>query len=453
MKTIERIVPQAVEPEPSVPDTSVQLNVLRQEIAEALRGTDPSRKVAARAALERMYGSMDLAVTAAGALVQARADQIAGITGDEVKASHDRRIAESLAGLEAAKEALAAAGKRGDTVQTELLEELAESQDALKDAKAGIDPETAEEMRRLIECRVAALEEIQPMGGSYRFAPESRGSLAKAIDDAARYYPTSWIEISNSGREMLATGEKRGEGHYQATKSLVVKETSRRVETEVFGPWDLPLTPDPWGDYAPTGEKGANGVELYSREAWIVAHEGTPRDSSGKPTTAEAWEEWIHPETGEVHWRHPETQTKAVGTKKVSVIGVGTTVPANVAGMDEYHPVAAHEQAHRYEAVIQDVMSLEDQFLTRRTTLPDGTLEPVQRYSSGVNVRGDHFSEKYTGRRYADGATELLSTGMEGVFAGQYGGFLGIGGRLPDAELQNFVLGVLVSCDGKRADC
>lgn len=39
---------------------------------------------------------------------------------------------------------------------------------------------------------------------------------------------------------------------------------------------------------------------------------------------------------------------------------------------------------------------------------------------------------------------------METVFAGQYGGFLGIGGRLPDTELQNFVLGALVTCGGKR---
>lgn len=114
-------------------------------------------------------------------------------------------------------------------------------------------------------------------------------------------------------------------------------------------------------------------------------------------------------------------QRRTIGTKAVSEIAVGPTNPANVAGMDRLHPISAHEQAHRYENVVQDVMALEDLFLTRRTSLLDGTLERVQRYSASVNVRADHFSEKYTGRRYKSGATELLSTGVEAVFAGQIG--------------------------------
>lgn len=440
--------PEAVQPEPAAPDHSVELTALRQEIAEALRG---SQKVAARADLERTYGSMDLAVAAAGALVQARAEQIAGISGDEIKAAHDRRIAESLARYEAAKASLAAAGKGGGGVPLEVLDELEEAREAHKAAKAGTDPETAEELRRLIEGRVAALEEVQPMGGSYRFAPESDPTIVQAIDGAARYYPTAWIEISNSGQEILAVYQSKSEGYYLDKKMIAVREESRRTENQLFTAADLPLEPDPWGDFVPTGEKGDN-YEVYSRDFFQVASKHTPRDASGRPTSEHQWEEWTHPKTGETHWRYPAFWTNTVGSKTVSEISVGPTNPANVAGMEELHPIAAHEQAHRYENVVQDVMALEDMFLTRRTTLPDGTLERVQPYCSGVNVRADHFTEKYTGRRYKDGATELLSTGIEGVFAGQYGGFLGIGGRLPDTELQNFVLGVLVSCDGKRAD-
>ncbi|HEX9229322.1 MAG TPA: hypothetical protein VF885_22210 [Arthrobacter sp.] len=452
--TIERAAPEALEPLPVTAAPSVNVPRLQRLIHEALgsEGYDPQARTAALAEIERTYGSVDLAVAAVGATIQARAEELAGITGDEIKANHDRRVTESLGRYEGARAAVAAQTKAGLSMPIELLDEMEDARDGHKAAKAGTDGETAEEMSRLIEGRVLALSEILPLGGELSFAPRSNPEIVAALNGATRYYPSSWVAISNSGQKILATATHKAEGFYLDRRKVVVEETSRRIDTEIFSTSDLPLPPDPQGDFTPTGEKHLDR-EIYSRELWRVANKNTPLDASGKPTTELPWEEWVHPTTGEVHWRTPLTWAKPAGSMVVSEIQVGITHPANVAGMDKLHAVAVHEQAHRFEGVINGVEALEDMFLTRRTTLPDGTLEKVQEYCSGVNVRADHFSEKYTGRKYKGGGNELLSTGMEAVFAGQYGGFLGIGGRLPDTELQNFVLGVLATCDGKRADC
>lgn len=455
VRTIERVVPEAVAPEPLPTEPSLNVAQLQYLISVALDDDVDEREARSNALAEikETYGSLDLAVAAVGATIQARAEEISGITGDEVKAAHDRRATESLERYEAAQEAAAARTASGQPMTMELLDEMEDARGEHKAAKAGTDAATAEEMRRLIEGRVVALSEMQSMGGKHVFAKESNPEVAEALNAATRYYPSAWISISNSGQEILATADSKSEGFYLDRRKIPVTETARRIDTDVFSPQDAPGDPDPWGDFAPTREKWPDGREVYSREFWQVSTQHTPCDSDGKPTSDEPWEEWADPKTGEVSWRHPAMQTKTIGSKAVSEIQVGPTSPGHVADMEKLHPIAVHEQAHRFEGVIENIEALEDMFLTRRTALPDGSLEKLQAFNSRINVRADHFSEKYTGRKYKDGGNELLSTGMEGVFAGQYGGFLGIGGRLPDPELQNFVLGLLVTCGGKRGDC
>ncbi|HEX9087341.1 MAG TPA: hypothetical protein VF867_07445 [Arthrobacter sp.] len=452
MKIIKRVVTAVPEPEPLPAQPSLDVPRLQQLIRDALAKEDTAHGAAALVELEDTYGSLDLAVAAVGATVQARAEDLAGITVQEIKAAHDRRVVESFERYEAAKAALAGPHDPVLDADGELtyphLDEFHGSMEAHKLAKAGIDAETAEEMRRLIAGRLAAVSEIQAMGGEHVFAPGSDPVIVKALNDGSKYYPSAWLAISSSGREILATADTSNGGFYRGT--LEIPEATRKmVECQPL-PEHLPFEPDPLGDYIGTGEIGDRGREIYAREAWWVAGESTDRGADGKPTSGEAWEKWTHPTTGEVHWRYPEFEMR-----KVSEINVGPENPAVVAGMDQFVPVAVHEQAHRFEGVIENVEALEVMFLTRRTTLPDGTLEEAQPYyyDPAVSIRPDHFTEKYTGRnRYLHGATEVFSTGMEAVFAGQYGGFIGIGGRLPDAELQNFVLGVLVTCGGKRAD-
>jgi hypothetical protein len=47
----------------------------------------------------------------------------------------------------------------------------------------------------------------------------------------------------------------------------------------------------------------------------------------------------------------------------------------------------------------------------------------------------------YSGSSY----TEILSMGMESLFAGTNGGFVGMDNNKPDADYKKFILGVLAS--------
>lgn len=100
------------------------------------------------------------------------------------------------------------------------------------------------------------------------------------------------------------------------------------------------------------------------------------------------------------------------------------------------------------------IMGLEGEFLRRRTSFPDpanssGPMlreKPAPIYGgSGEMARPDHFAEVYMGKEYPDGYTEVLSMGMESLFAGSYGGLIGVNSHRADPEMRNFILGTLVT--------
>lgn len=97
-------------------------------------------------------------------------------------------------------------------------------------------------------------------------------------------------------------------------------------------------------------------------------------------------------------------------------------------------------------------------FLERRTSTVESEEWPglmlqeelVPMYpGSSEMTRPDNFTNIYMGRDYGREATEVMSMGMEGVFAGSYGGFIGVGGEKPDLEVRNLVLGVLATAGGR----
>ncbi|MGP9651764.1 hypothetical protein ACT3UA_11435 [Glutamicibacter sp. 363] len=110
--------------------------------------------------------------------------------------------------------------------------------------------------------------------------------------------------------------------------------------------------------------------------------------------------------------------------------------------------VATHEFTHRMEDVVPGIYHLENQFRTRRTTLPNGRLEPlvpIYRHTPREKARVDHFASRYMGKVYGFGGyTEIMSTGTEALFGGEYGGLTGMSrGTSADKDMRNFILGVL----------
>ena len=115
---------------------------------------------------------------------------------------------------------------------------------------------------------------------------------------------------------------------------------------------------------------------------------------------------------------------------------------------DKSKRVTIHEVAHRMEHTNPEVLALEGAFYRRRVTSDEGEIEPTTSYmgSRRERVRSDGFVDPYVGKDYDGGrAYEVLSVGMEAVFAGSMGSLLGVDHRAADLDHRAFVLGLLAA--------
>jgi hypothetical protein len=139
-------------------------------------------------------------------------------------------------------------------------------------------------------------------------------------------------------------------------------------------------------------------------------------------------------------------------------------------GEDAGMSTAIHEFAHRVEYCVVGVTASEEIFLKRRSGhLPnkDGKVEPEELTEIYPNVSNDeeidedenedpkkkrkemgykdNFPDHYMGKVYENDCREILSTGMESLFAGMYGGFTGIFKYGADPDYKKFILGLIAS--------
>lgn len=115
---------------------------------------------------------------------------------------------------------------------------------------------------------------------------------------------------------------------------------------------------------------------------------------------------------------------------------------------------AAHEFGHRCQRLVPNISELERAFLDRRTA---GTeLEPYTKAQADEWVQPDGFADRYMGRDYRAGkpgvflkeeskSTEILTTGVEAIFANRFGSLAGLNGLNPDPDMRNFVLGMMAT--------
>jgi len=116
-----------------------------------------------------------------------------------------------------------------------------------------------------------------------------------------------------------------------------------------------------------------------------------------------------------------------------------------------------HEFTHRAENVVPGLVALEAAFIRRRCVTEDGEPEPEVSLQIGAALpvdevgQPDHFATGYVGKKCPIGA-EVLSTGMEAVFHGSFGGLMGEPtgvvraedtGQRADPDHRAFVLGCL----------
>ncbi|WP_155845648.1 hypothetical protein [Arthrobacter sp. 162MFSha1.1] len=409
------------------------------------------RRDQARATLREFYGSDMWIALEAGYAVAERSEELAGITAGEAREAWEQRRDQAAAAYRAFPEIMSARILEGESPAA-LAAELNVIREAYNAVSNGTDPATKHALGRLRDGYRAALAEIRPMGGRLKLDADSRPEAVEAIQAGAHYFPAEWSKASNEGREIYANVSETGASWYVDRGAGDTAVLYRNVVTMDWPAGRVP-EPNPYGDWVPTGEVNANGSIRYRSERWEVVQPGT------KIPKAAAWEyeEWVHPVSGERYLRRPEKAARQV-YKDTSGISVGYIGPALIEGAGRFEAVAIHEQAHRYESTVASIREMENEFLDARTRMADGTLEVAVQYgdeeTGGGLVRPDHFACAYSGRLpYAhDGSTEILSTGVESLFGGQYGGQIGVQGYRTDLEMRAFVLGVLATASGRRGE-
>ena len=320
------------------------------------------------------------------------------------------------------------------------------------------------------EAHLQVLSEQRQMGPRdgqpLALANGSTKAAREAIHTATAYYPTDWIDRHNTlvagkqRRQLLVTATS-ARAHYISETVATIKETRDVSEYKyVAADKKPPRNTDPNQPAPEVWVYRRHRYDWRKREAvpfgpLLEAHYSAEQIAAGEPER-----------DGATRVRRYTTRsTKAMSTKaKVSRITVDSDPTWNGAGVS----TAMHELGHHMDDMHPVHWELAEAHIAQRTTNPDGTREQLVGYLKETRrgpshqgalldsmrrgnewVRPDGFISSYMGKPYptASHATELFSTGMEGLFGGGYGKFAGSGTRYsrPDPEHRAFMLGLLAS--------
>jgi len=348
---------------------------------------------------------VEAAVTAAGATIAAYVDaQVADALADiERRSAEDPEVGEG--GI---SEAIARTTRQRDEAVAEnraatSLSVAAEARDRsiLLDRRLRQlveSPWVAEALEARRDATWAVLGELRPMGpaGPLKVADGASKLGTQVVESMAAYYPTEWVAASDVHEVPLSPRLSDARAHYAHNKR---KRSRQRVRVtwlteDAEVPEDMIVV-----GHGPHGVAVADRGELALRQS---------------------------PPVGELTLPSPRKH-----------------------GERRAREVAVHEFAHRAEAVRSTIGLLECTFLARRCTnaatgAPAGLVSLYGRRSE--RAMGDHFADVYVGKVYAGTQyREVLSTGMQAMVGGAYGGLVGVGDRRDDPDHRAFVLGLLAA--------
>lgn len=371
----------------------------------------------------------EAAVREAGEAIEARAHQIAAekatdprqdpdvlatldgetvTSRDEFAAVVERRGDEALSRFNALDAAYKNSG--GDVAarmstlnaRNDYVSVVNDAREAAARARMGDSAWDRVQQRELAGAYEQVLAEQRPMGLGGRSLPvrsDSQKATTKRLEKQLRYYPSSWLDREGSAVKSLDL--PMSDGSTKTTTfalDLKVKSTGKRA---VY----MPVVPDSAG-----WRRG--GPPMYS-----------------------------------------ELQ---ISKNDRGALGAGSAD-------------ALHEYGHRMEHLVPQVNDIAQVHLARRTTgdgerrdglvdlypkargrsgkAPESMQEFAQQERRGTREWGrpDNFVSPYMGKQNGSGDTssEVFTTGMEGTFAGAYGGLRGRGQYREDASHRHLTLGLL----------
>lgn len=262
----------------------------------------------------------------------------------------------------------------------------------------------------------AVLAEVRDMGDrvGHGFHASAQKPASDAIRAALDNFPSDWVANSANHPSPIAARHTQGRAHYAHARHIDIKESSPGAPINHH---HRCLDADDLSEVVARYRVG-DKHEIYAGR----------RTVKRKIIAVEVDEENLEVSIS----FDPGRQTKVVGTEVASVV---TT--------DKSPRVTVHEMAHRMEYTNPRITQMESTFYRRRT---EG--EEARRYTHGEAdeiVRPDGFVDEYIGKDYEHNAFEVLSMGMESVFAGSNGALLGISHDRADLDHRAFVLGLIAA--------
>lgn len=379
------------------------------------------------------YGlEAEAATRAAGAAIAARAEGIAESRMEEALKS-DGAILENCPGGSSSREAYA------DYIATRAHALKTSFEAAQRDYYQCTD---REEATRIREKANATVPEVNKLATENARIQQGDGAWDRA---EAKVYSDAYLEALSEQRSMGLPDGKMIEVEEKSQKA-----TTKRLEKGLaYYPSDW-LTRD--GSYETTFETtgGIMGPQQHTERLPLRV-----TSTSKRAYYASVVEERAFRGNGGVE-RHRYSEL-TIDKRDEGCLGPGVST-------------AVHEYGHRAERIQPRVNDLAQAHLTRRTTTADGQRHQLEPYLVGKRdarsgppqnmwqyehltgktsewVRSDDFAQQYTGKQNSarDDSSEVFSTGMEGVFAGRFGGLRGAGNWKEDREHRDFILGTLAS--------
>lgn len=327
---------------------------------------------------------------------------------------------------------------------------------------------TRQYARKLSEAGISVLSELRPLGGTVAVHEETAPEAVRVISQTvARHFPSEWIKASNEGGPLIVSMSLDRAHYTSASKNTLYSAEGYPAKTAFLTDNQENLVGmmarlnsdghDPSIHIVDTPElEAGERINMVSMALRVPFNPAKDRMQPDGTPEGEGWKygHYVN-ETGvsedKVWYRNSYHDNKTVSLARM-------VIPKDTFE-NSREKTTYHEFAHRAEDVVPNhaITRMENSFLNRRTTTKAGVQEELSliyrqmdesyepSLSDEVGRRGS-FMTHYVGKYYLTSRSkEVLSTGIETLFGGAYGSFVGLDGYKRDIDHRGFVLGVLAT--------